>query len=58
MANMPKSMIPGSGSPISNSRNPLTAGPRGPMLMLDYAQIESMAHFVRVWVGASRRGWG
>lgn len=58
MANVPMTMMPESGNPISNSQNSLTAGPRGSMLMQDHAPIERMAHFVRTGVGASRRGWG
>ena len=35
------------GRPIENNQNSMTAGPRGPMLMQDYALIEKMAHFNR-----------
>ncbi len=47
MADTPKTMTTESGNPVSNNQNSMTAGPRGPMLMQDYALIEKMAHFNR-----------
>ncbi len=47
MADTPTRMTTESGNPVSNNQNSLTAGPRGPMLMQDYALIEKMAHFNR-----------
>ena len=47
MADTPKTMTTESGNPVANNQNSLTAGPRGPMLMQDFALIEKMAHFNR-----------
>ena len=47
MADTPRTMTTESGHPVSNNQNSLTAGPRGPMLMQDFALIEKMAHFNR-----------
>jgi len=35
------------GNPIADNQHSLTAGPRGPVLMQDFALIEKMAHFNR-----------
>src|ERR1700733_12891886 len=32
------------GNPIANNQNPLSAGPRGPVLLQDYQLIEKLAH--------------
>ncbi len=47
MSDTSRRMTTESGNPISNNQNSMTAGPRGPMLMQDYALIEKMAHFNR-----------
>ena len=47
MADQSSRMTTESGYPISNNQNSLTAGPRGPMLMQDFALIEKMAAFNR-----------
>ena len=47
MADKPRTMTTQFGNPIADNQNSLTAGPRGPVLMQDYALIEKMAHFNR-----------
>ena len=47
MVDSPKTMTTQFGNPIADNQHSLTAGPRGPMLMQDFALIEKMAHFNR-----------
>ncbi len=47
VADSPKTMTTQSGIPIADNQHSLTAGPRGPMLMQDFALVEKMAHFNR-----------
>ena len=35
------------GTPVNNNSTSLTAGPRGPVLLEDYALLEKMAQFDR-----------
>ncbi len=42
-----KTMTTEFGNPIVDNQHSLTAGPRGPMLMQDFALVEKMAHFNR-----------
>lgn len=42
-----KTLTTASGVPVSDNQNSLTAGPRGPLLVQDFALFEKMAHFNR-----------
>ncbi len=42
-----KTLTTASGIPVSDNQNSLTAGPRGPLLVQDFALFEKMAHFNR-----------
>jgi len=47
MTDTPERVTTESGNPVYNNQNSLIAGPRGPMLIQDYALIEKRAHFNR-----------
>ncbi len=47
MPETPRTMTTEFGNPIADNQHSLTAGPRGPVLMQDFALIEKMAHFNR-----------
>jgi len=42
-----KTLTTASGIPVSDNQNSLTAGPRGPLLVQDFALFQKMAHFNR-----------
>ncbi len=44
---VPPFMTRAAGSPVADTQNSLTAGPRGPVLMQDYQLLDKMAHFNR-----------
>lgn len=49
------------GAPVSDNQNSLTAGPRGPILLEDYALIEKLAHQNRERIPervVHAKGWG
>jgi catalase len=51
----------GAGAPIGDDQNSLTAGPRGPLLMMDYQLIEKLAHQNRERIPertVHAKGWG
>jgi len=47
MSDSKKKLTTGSGAPVPDNQNALTAGPRGPMLMQDVWFQEKLAHFDR-----------
>ena len=49
------------GNPIADNQNSLSAGPRGPLLLQDYALIEKLAHQNRERIPerpVHAKGWG
>ena len=47
MSDSKKKLTTGSGAPVPDNQNTLTAGPRGPMLLQDAWFLEKLAHFDR-----------
>lgn len=47
MSDSKKKLTTGSGAPVPDNQNVLTAGPRGPMLLQDVWFLEKLAHFDR-----------
>ncbi|BHH86052.1 catalase [Desulforhopalus sp. 52FAK] len=47
MADGKKKLTTGSGAPVADNQNVMTAGPRGPLLMQDAWFLEKLAHFDR-----------
>ncbi|MFT5700825.1 MAG: catalase [Desulforhopalus sp.] len=47
MSDSKKKLTTGSGAPVPDNQNVLTAGPRGPMLLQDVWLLEKLAHFDR-----------
>jgi len=45
--NPPRILTSGSGAPVADNQNSLSAGPRGPLLLQDYHLIEKLAQFNR-----------
>lgn len=56
-----KKLTTSAGAPIADNQNALTAGPRGPLLMQDYALTEKLAHQNRERIPervVHAKGWG
>src|SRR5260370_9091276 len=52
---------PTAGNPVADNQNPMTAGPRGPVLMQDYQLLEKLAHQNRERIPertVHAKGWG
>jgi catalase len=47
MAETKKTLTTGSGAPVDNDLNSMTAGPKGPVLVQDVHLVEKLAHFDR-----------
>jgi len=47
MSDVKKKLTTGSGAPVADNQNVMTAGPRGPMLLQDAWFLEKLAHFDR-----------
>ena len=61
MNDKPVTMTTSAGAPIADNQNSLSAGPRGPLLMQDYALIEKLAHQNRERIPervVHAKGWG
>jgi len=44
---MKKNLTTSTGNPIDNNQNSLTAGPNGPICIMDFTLIDKLAHFDR-----------
>ncbi|MGE0719345.1 MAG: catalase [Alphaproteobacteria bacterium] len=58
---MPNTLTTTAGAPVADNQNSLTAGPRGPVLMLDWQLIEKLAHQNRERIPervVHAKGWG
>ncbi len=56
-----KRLTTSAGAPIADNQNSLTAGPRGPLLLQDYALLEKLAHQNRERIPervVHAKGWG
>ena len=56
-----KKLTTTAGAPIADNQNALTAGPRGPVLMVDYQLLEKLAHQNRERIAERplhAKGWG
>jgi len=42
--NTKQKLTTSAGAPVANNQNPLSAGPRGPMLMQNWQLIAELAH--------------